>query len=151
PVTTVSVAMQELLTGSVVTAMLLWLAVRRRSLLIGYAGLCGLVLIVLGAMHVRFGAYPCAAGAVLLPVLVTAISTSLARRPELLAVGARLAVIMLFVLGLRADMLPGLATPASAAAAPATPDCEVGALGPLLAPYAGQVVLANVNDTPELL
>jgi hypothetical protein len=150
PVTTVTGAMQYLLTGSVAAAMLLWLALRRQSVLIGYAASCVLIMVALGAMHVRFAAYPCAAGAVMLPVLVTFISASLAGRPELLGVGARFAVIVLFVLALRAEGLPGLASPAKADE-PALPNCEVGGLGSLLAPYAGQVVLANVNDTPELL
>ncbi len=151
PVTTVTGTMQYLLTGSLAAALLLWFALRRRSLLIGYAVSCALLLVALGAMHVRFAAYPCAAGAVMLPVLVTAISAALARRPELLGVGARFAVIVLFVLALRADGLPGLASPAKAAAGLPLPDCQVGELGALLAPYAGQVVLANVNATPELL
>jgi hypothetical protein len=34
---------------------------------------------------------------------------------------------------------------------PGAPDCGVGGLGRFLAPYAGKVVLTNVNDVPELL
>jgi hypothetical protein len=150
PVTSLTGAVQYLLTGSVSAAFILWFALRRRSLLILYAGMCTLLLVLLGAMHVRFAAYPCAAGAVLLPVLVTGISASAARRSEILCTGARLAVIVLFILPLRAEGLPGLASPAKADEQ-SQPSCQVDELGPLLAPYAGQVVLADVNDTPELL
>jgi hypothetical protein len=151
PVTTVTGAVQFLLTGFVVAASLLWLALRRRSLLIGYAGLCALILVTLGVMHLRFAAYPCVAGAVLLPILVTLISASLAERSELLNVGARFALILLFMSALRVGGMPGLASPAKAAVEPALPNCGVGDLAPMLAPYAGHVVLADIDRTPELL
>jgi hypothetical protein len=151
PVTTVTGVVQYLLTGSVVGALLLWFAVQRRSLLIGYAALCAMVMVGLGATHIRFAAYPCAAGAVMLPILVSRLSASLSERAPLLDVGARYALIFLFVIAVRVDGMAGLATPARAANEPAPPSCELSGLGPMLAPYAGQVVLANIDQTPELL
>jgi hypothetical protein len=44
-----------------------------------------------------------------------------------------------------------LSPAALAAEHPAGKSCSVSHLAGMLAPYAGQVVLANVNDTPELL
>jgi hypothetical protein len=151
PVTTVTDAVQYLLTGSVVAALLVWIAIRWRSLLTGYAGLCAMVLVALGVTHLRFAAYPCAAAAVMLPIFVTRISASLAERSPLLDVGARYALILVFIVALRVGGMPGLATPAKASGEPALPNCEVSGLAPMLAPYAGQVVLANVDQTPELL
>jgi hypothetical protein len=151
PVRSVATAIQYLLTGSVAATMLLWFALRRRSLLILYAALCGWALVALGAMHLRFAAYPSAAGAVLLPVLVTALSTSLARRPERVRIIARLAVVAPLLMALRAGIVPGLTSTAKAADGHALPNCRISGLGPLLAPYSGQVMLANVGDTPELL
>jgi hypothetical protein len=47
-------------------------------------------------------------------------------------------------------LLGKLLQPAAAAAAD-KPDCSVRTLAPKLAPYAGEVVLSDANDVPELL
>jgi hypothetical protein len=50
----------------------------------------------------------------------------------------------------RAEALP-LWSPARAAAGEADPNCSLAASGAMLADHAGQVVLADPGDTPELL
>jgi hypothetical protein len=63
---------------------------------------------------------------------------------------ARSGLIALFLLAPRADILPRSFKPALAFEAP-SPRCSVSHLDALLAPYAGRVVLALPDDTPELL
>ena len=111
-----------------------------------YAAGCVAGLMLLAALHRRFAAYPAAAGAVMLPIVLAAIEAA-PWRPGIQA-AARLAVLALLLAG------PPSATIAVAAAAPAAAGampCPIaGAVG-LLANRAGAVVLGNVNDTPELL
>src|SRR5438552_2542756 len=57
-----------LATGTLATLVVTGLAMRRRSWILGYAALCTVALLVLGWTHVRFAAYPEAAGAIVLPI-----------------------------------------------------------------------------------
>lgn len=77
PVHGIAEAMEYLASSVISTLALAWFSLSRRSLLLGYAALCGSVLVVLGAMHVRFAAYPSALAAALLPLLVARISAYL--------------------------------------------------------------------------
>lgn len=140
-----------LLTGSLTALVLIWLAVSRRSLLLGYAALCALAMVAIGALHARFAAYAGAAGAVMLPVLLTCCTQDVLGWREASMASVRIALFTVFLLAPRAESLPGLASSAKAANAEPVPDCSVSFLAPMLEPYAGQVILAHVNDTPELL
>ena len=63
----------------------------------------------------------------------------------------RLATIMLFIQVPYLGQLPDLTGSAKAAAAIEFPACRVADAIKLLAPHPGAVVLADVNDTPEIL
>ncbi len=147
PVSGITTAVLYLLTGGLAALWLLLRAFRQRSILLGYVAVCTLVLLALGASHIRFAAYACAAGSALLPILVAHCTESLAGWAEPARALVRVALLALFILAPRAQAL--LFTPAQAATV--APSCSVAGLTDLLAPYHGQVVLAHVNDSPELL
>ena len=147
PVHRIAEAMEYLLTGLISTLALAWFGVSRRSLLLGYAALCGCVLLVFGAMHVRFTAYPSALAAAMLPILVARCSASLADWPESSQALVRVGLMAAFVL------LPcGAAfSQAKAATGAAAPSCSLDDSAAMLADHAGQVVMTNPSITPELL
>jgi hypothetical protein len=154
PVASLAQAVGFLLDGAVAMLLLLWFALSRRSLLWAYSALCVGVMLVLGLKYLRFSTYPAAAAAATLPVILTECTRLLARRPPIVRAAARIASIALMILthpasvGLEeADATDWAASQRAAGA----PDCRVDKLGPMLAPYAGQVVLTNVDDVPELL
>lgn len=122
-------------------------AVSCRSLLFAYTAVALAALLALAVLHRRFATYPACAGAAAVPVAVTMISHRLADRPPVWAAFARLSLLVfLYTAPLAAYRLAGAAPPH------ATDDaCDVTDTVPLLRPYAGQVVLADVNITPELL
>jgi len=151
PVRSFSEGIQLLLPGILTAGALAWMAAVRRSLLLGYVALCACVLVVLGAMHLRFTAYPAAAAAGMLPILLTRCGTLLADRSEALQAGTRIALLALFALVPRMDGFPGLFSPATAAPPDDGPTCALADGAALLAEHAGAVVLASPNDTPELL
>jgi hypothetical protein len=151
PVRHISEAVEFLMTGVLTTIVLAWLGVSRRSLLLGYVTLCACALLVLGAMHIRFAAYATAAAAVMLPMLITRCTSYLAAWPEAAQAGARVGLMALFVLLPRAEGLPGVSSSASAATNETAPTCSLSNLDAMLASHAGQVVLADPSDAPELL
>ena len=154
PVASLAQAVGFLLDGEVAMLLLLWFALSRRSLLWAYSALCVGVMLVLGLKYLRFSTYPAAAAAVTLPVILTECTRLLALRPPIVQAAARIAVIALMILTHPASLGLGEADATDWAASrwPAgVPDCRVDKLGPMLAPYAGQVVLTNVDDAPELL
>jgi len=143
-----------LLDGAVATLFLVWFSVSRRSLLWAYPALCVTVMLALGLRYLRFSTYPAAAAAVTLPAILTDRTRLLAMRPPIVQSAARIGVIALMILTYPAYVDLGEADVDhwSASRQPAgAPDCRVGELGPMLAPYAGQIVLTDVNDVPELL
>ncbi len=150
PVRTAADAVQYLLDGAITALALCWFAFRSRLRLLGYCGVCSITLVGLGAQHVRFAAYAAALSAVLLPILATQCERYLAVGRPTIAALARSGLIALFLLAPRVDILPMSFKPALASEAP-SPRCSVSHLDALLAPYAGQVVLALPDDTPELL
>ncbi len=144
PVDTVADFCRFLLGGALATALAVGLALRRRSLVLGYLALCAAATLVFGAQHHRFATYDAAMAAAALPVAMTLLS----RWPGALAgMVARLACLAAFLM---LPFLPELAGTETAEAG-AAPDCRLAGIARLLAPFAGQVVLADVDDTPELL
>ena len=131
-------------------------AARHRSLLLGYVTLCLAALLLEGAAHVRFSAYPEAAGAIALPVALASVVAATAGWHPVWQSFTRLAIITLF---LQVPYLGQLA--AFSAAAQAAPDgadaastggtCSVAGAAAMLDAHPGAVVLTDVNDTPELL
>ena len=154
PCASLAQAVGFLLDGAVATLFLVWFSVSRRSLLWAYPALCVTVMLALGLRYLRFSTYPAAAAAVTLPAILTDRTRLLAMRPPIVQSAARIGVIALMILTYPAYVDLGEADVDhwSASRQPAgAPDCRVGELGPMLAPYAGQIVLTDVNDVPELL
>jgi hypothetical protein len=150
PARSLTAALTHLSGGAIAAAALGWFAWHQRSWLICYGALCAIGLIALGAVHLRFAAYVAAAAAILLPVIVSRIEPALARMSSTAPAIARIAVISAALLAPRAEGLPDLVGAAHAHEVAAA-NCSVRHLDTMLRPFAGQVVLANVNDTPELL
>ncbi len=116
-----------------------------------YAGGCGVVCVGLAVQHLRFSIYPAAASATVLPALLERLSTGrlAAWRPLL-----RPALLAGFLCA------PGLVGRALVPGAQAREDhdlrmfqgrCLVRDAAPLLRPLGAAVVLADVDDGPELL
>jgi hypothetical protein len=135
--------------GLVATGLLGWLTWRRRSALLAYMVLCGGFIVVQGATHLRFATYAATLAVALLPVALTLTTRFLGERAIWLLVPVRATVVGLAV------FLPWVMPllPSHAHAAPQTQDmaCHTRAGAALLSPYAGRIVLAEPNDTPELL
>ena len=140
-----------LFNATLATLFVAWCAATRRSLLLGYAALCGAVLVGLGQSHIRFTTYPAIYAAAVLPIGCGWLQSRIAAWSDGWQAAARLSLlVMVFVSG----DIRLLGTPSMAA----TPDdpatgrgCSVRALAPMLQPYAGQIVLSDVDDVPELL
>ncbi|MDE2574076.1 MAG: hypothetical protein KGL55_02070 [Rhodospirillales bacterium] len=152
PVDSLPKAVAFLLDGAVAEILLLWFVWRgatlRLSLLWGYASLCLAVMLVLGQSHARFATYAIAMAAAALPVALTEVTRRLAPISAGAEAAGRVGLLAVMLLANRAD-----AFAAMLAGQPADGDkvCPVAGLAPMLAPYAGQVVLSDVNDVPELL
>ncbi|MSP03530.1 MAG: hypothetical protein EXR07_21195 [Acetobacteraceae bacterium] len=148
PVGDVLGGLHFLLTGALALLLTITLAVRRRALFPAYAAFCLTGLIVVGWTHVRFAAYPEAAGAIALPVALTMLNQATLNWHQIGQSFTRLAAILLFIQVPYLGQLPVVARAAPMAVVPA---CKIADGVALLAPHAGAVVLADVNDTPELL
>jgi len=111
-----------------------------------YVAACTAVMLVLGLKFILFVGFSACMAAALLPVAMSEVS--LARNAGLAMLG-RIAVLAA-VLGV--PELAGMA-PSGAAAPPGKvyPSCSLRGVAPLLVPAAGKVVLAEAQDTPELL
>jgi hypothetical protein len=153
PVASVTQAVIFLLDGAVAALLLVWFALRDRSVLWAYAALCAGVMLVLGMLHVRFSTYAAVAGAAALPVALSECTRLLARRVPIVQAAARVGLVTVMMLANRADAIAGLfgGNAEAKAATLAAATCSLRGLGPMLAPYAGQVVLSDVNEVPELL
>ncbi|MGE4482904.1 hypothetical protein [Acidocella sp.] len=113
-----------------------------------YVALCAAVALGLGAGYLLFTSLSAIFAAALLPVALSWIEGTGGSQ----ALFKRMALLCLILLG------PFLAARANAHAATPTvgmgkayPSCALHNIAPLLAPAAGQVVLALPQDTPELL
>ncbi len=141
----------DLLTGGVLAAATLctyaWRGRRSAGVWpIVYAAACVLACIAVAIRHVRFAAYPELAGAIALPVLLSAITAAdwtPARQSA-----ARLALIIGLVGG---PALRTTLTQASGQTAAGFRACNARDAVPLLAAYPGRIVLSAPDDTPELL
>ncbi len=116
-----------------------------------YAGACLAGCVGIAVLHVRFSSYPAAAAATMLPVLLGRLATPgvLAWRPVL-----RPALLMAFLCGpglLGRSLVSSAQADETASLSAYAAECPVAAASTLLAPYAGWVVLAQINDGPELL
>jgi hypothetical protein len=150
PVVGIFADLHFLLTGTLALLIATTVATRRRSVLATYAALCLAVLLFLGWSHVRFAAYPEAAGAIALPIALTLVGTATASWHQIGQSFTRLATIILFIQVPYLGQLPDVTSSARAAMVE-LPACKVSDAVGLLAPYPGAVVLADVNDTPEIL
>jgi len=113
-----------------------------------YIALCAGIALVLGQKFILFVEFPAGLAAGLLPVMLTDVSSKFKKRP-LPAMLARLGLIFFMLV---APELPLLAAPLHTAAKPvARASCSLRHIAPMLAPYAGAIVLAEPTDTPELL
>jgi len=149
PVHDVSEAALLLGPGGLALAYALFNAGRRRHSPPGCGlWLIGAAAIALGlgltARFVIFAPYPAAAAALLLPVALADASARWSSQPSRAAI-ARVSVI--------AVTLFAPYTPAFAAAKSAVPtgQCHLRHIAPLLRPAAGAIVLAPIEDVPELL
>jgi hypothetical protein len=130
-----------LLGALVVVAM----AIERRTVLWCYAVLCSLFVLAIGVSHVRFGTYGAVLGAGALPVALSELRRLGPMRPRVqwpLRIGLAAVFLLVPFFGLWAD---------NEADDDDSNVCAVQAAVPLLAAFAGRVVLANVDDTPEIL
>jgi len=151
-VTTLDDGLRILLPGLLACAVLAWWAWRQRSLVILYAVLCGLVLVGLAMWHRRFATD----GAVLAAAVLVLLLSRISRAPwgaGLAGTAARLGSILLLLgLPLAPDTLAFEFSATSSNAAPAAAAaCSTRRIAALLAPLAGQVVLSDVNESPDLL
>jgi hypothetical protein len=150
PIGSVMQGVMTLLNGVLALLLLGWLALSRRSLLWAYAALCVAVILVLGFLHIRFTTYAAVAGAITLPVAISECSRLMGRHAPALQSLARVGLLVVALLANRADAAAALLT-ADAAAPKTSATCSKRGLAAMLAPYAGEVVLSDVNDVPELL
>ena len=139
--------------GAIASAAMLG-APQRHRLLWLYVAACGLVSLALGVKFVLFVGFSTLLGAVMLPVAMSEMSAAFAARPALASAARSACALLVLVVPLVTAMaVPGApaAVPVKGIAARVYPSCNLRRVAPLLAPYAGQVVLAQVEDTPELL
>ena len=150
PVNSFDMAMACLTGGLFAVGTLLALAWRHRAgpwlLHLLYAAACSAAMLALATLHVRFAAYPALAGAALLPVALGSIDTSAVSQAAQSA--GRLACLAVLI------GFPALAPFVALAAKkdqPTAQGCPVDGAVTLLQGHAGEVVLADVNDGPDLL
>ncbi len=140
-----------LLPGLLALAYALWrAAAARRGIALwlwGYVACCTLLTLVLAARFLLFVELPAGIAAALAPVALSEASQRFRARPAG-AMLARLAVIAALLVLPNAAALP---FGSARAAAGTYPSCALRHIGTLLAPYAGATVLAEADDTPELL
>jgi len=124
-----------------------FLAVRRNwAWAYGVAGL--VVVLGLGVAFLRFAPVSAAAGAVLMVLALQEISARFAAR-EVVAAGGRIFVLVAVLL---VPVLPALAHGKAAKAAGVSGgSCDIAPFAAAMAPAAGKMVLADVNDGPEWL
>jgi hypothetical protein len=110
-----------------------------------YVFACLAALLVLGIRFLRFAPVSSAAAAAVVAIALTSVSVRFLDRPAL-AASARMSLLVLLLLVPRLPALAHAAKPA-----PAGPSCDLRGFAPALGVAAGKIVLADVNETPELL
>ncbi len=138
PISSLSDAVTFLTPGVLALGVVVLLAWRGRSVLGLYAAVCIAVAIGLALAHLRFSTYPALIGAAVLPVALSAAGGWVA---------LRLVLLVAFI-----SVPPAAAAIGAQHGGPDEPaHCPVAPVAALLAPYAGEVVMADPNETPELL
>ena len=149
PITTVQDAVLYLLPGTFAVLVAAILAIQFRSWQFAYAAGAVILLIAAGVLHRRFSTYQACAGAITLPLAITMINANFSNQPAFRLALARMSLLLVILI---APLVAyRLAAPAEAAKPAAAGQCNVAKVAPMLQPFAGQIVLADVNDTPELL
>jgi hypothetical protein len=149
PVFRLSFAIAFLFTGFFGVAAAGWLAWRRRSWLGAYGSICGLFLLALGLRYLRFSPYAEAFGAAMLAPVLTEISRQRSVGP-VAQVLCRVGLLALFLLFPRVAPALDHGLQRTIAALKAAPSCALQDVAGRFGPYAGEVVLADPNLTPEL-
>ncbi len=134
--------------NSLVTPPVFQVALNRGRVLWLYIAACTLVALVLGVQFILFVGFSACVAAALLPLALSEMSLRFEEKPAL-AMLARLTVLFA-VLGVPMIAAMGPSKPVATAAGK-FPSCSLRHIAPLLAPAAGSVVLAEAQDTPELL
>jgi hypothetical protein len=155
PIVSVSLFMTTVGPAVVVAAAAVWIGLRAwgiqasrpAGVLWLYAAGCTCLGITLACVYVRFAAYPAAAAAIMLPVLLDRLSHPNLLRWRVLLRPGTIAVFLLLPL---VFSFPQASSGGEQAGIGAR-SCNVKDAAPLLAPFGDKVVLANVNDGPELL
>lgn len=150
PVHTPADVLMLLAPGGAALLLLALLAWRRRSWGYGYAALCVVVTLVLAQQHVRFSTYAGVMGAAALPGWLEILTFRLRTHP-VGAMFARVALTTGWVLLPCGVAILSNNSRLTTASLRATPTCRVADAVPMLRQAAGQVVLAHINFTPELL
>jgi hypothetical protein len=127
--------------------ILLPICLARRGWLWWYGFFCVVLALGLGVKFLRFTPFSAAAAAVVMVIGLQNISARFSARPALAAAG-RLGLIGFLLL---VPFLPALAARPAAKPAPLASACDLARFAPALGVAAGQVVLADINLTPELL
>jgi hypothetical protein len=136
--------------GALALGYALWRAAAGRARAIWlYIALCMLVALVLGAKFLLFVSFSACAAAAMLPLAMSEVSLYAEAQPGLAMLG-RLAVLLV-MLG-----IPEMAAMAETGTkggprGPDYPSCSLRQIAPLLAPVGRAVVLAEPQDSPELL
>ena len=155
PIATLRDAGADLLQGALAVMVAAFIAMRTRSLLWAYVAAAASLAVVLGALHLRFATYPTIFAAAILPVALTYCPRLLRQHSAKAASVGCAALLAAFLLGpLAGNALGGLSRPGTAQAGAITAPigtCETAKAVDMLAPYAGQIVMADISDTPELL
>ena len=134
--------------GVLALAYALWRVTQRRARWLWlYIAACTLVALVLGVKFILFVGFSTCAAAALLPLALSEVSLKFETRP-LMAMLFRLTVLFL-AFGL--PEVAAMGAPKSPVVKAKFPTCSLRDVAPLLVPARQQVVLAEVQDTPELL
>ncbi len=147
PVTNSRELVLYLLPGVLAVAYCVFKAWRGRLWVWLYAAVCGLVALVLGQRFILFVEFSGGFAAVLLPIALHDAARHYAARP----VAVWLAPMTVLLAVLLLPRLPALAHGRHVPARPIASSCNLRQIAALLAPAAGAVVLAPVEDTPEIL
>jgi hypothetical protein len=136
--------------GALALVYALWRAAAGRARWLWlYVALCTLVALVLGAKFLLFVGFSAGAAAALLPLAMSEVSLRAEAKPSLAMLG-RLAVL-LAVLGVPEMAAMASPVPVPKAGGVKYPSCSLRRIGLLLAPVGDKIVLAEAQDTPELL
>jgi hypothetical protein len=136
-------------TGLLAAALAAIMARRERAPVWLWAAACTVAVTALGAEHVRFATYPALLGCSALPVALTRCGTMSAERIGRTPALIRPGLVALFLAGPLLSVAAG--GMGAAHATGSAEECSSPPASTLLAPAAGQVVLARPDETPDLL